>query len=340
MRLDATLRGIAPEKVADFAARCEQAGFDRLLSTETNNDPFLPLILAGAATRRIELGTGVALALPRNPMQLAYTGWDIQGLTHGRFVLGLGSQVRAHIERRFGAPWDGPARRIRDFVAAIRAIWTSWAEGSPLHYEGEIYRHTLMPPDFRPTAHGQPVPPIVLAGVRERMIELAGEIADGLLVHPLQTPDYLRETVLPALRAGLAAGGRDREDFELSVCLFTATNEQESEAVRRRVAFYASTPGYRHVLAPHGWGELCDRLHQLSRSGGWERMAALIPDELLDLVAVRATDAGALAAEISRRYDGLADRINLHAGARSDLRAWTELASCWRGGADTRSHGG
>lgn len=330
MKLDATLRGIEPEQVADFAVRCEQAGLQRLLSTETNNDPFLALILAAAATTEIELGTGVALALPRNPMQLAYTGWDLQGLARGRFVLGLGSQVRAHIERRFGAPWDGPARRIREFVAATRAIWTAWAEGSPLRYEGELYRHTLMPPDFRPVAHGQPVPPIVLAGVRPRMIELAGEIADGLLVHPLQTPDYLRETVLPAIEGGLKTSGRERCALELSVCLFTACTDRESEAVRRRVAFYASTPGYRHVLEPHGWGELCEELHRLSRSGDWQKMPSLIPDELLDLVAVRAPNAAGIAAEISHRYSGLADRINLHAGERSDLDAWTDLAACWR----------
>lgn len=330
MRLDATLRGIAPEQVADFASTCEQAGFDRLLSTETNNDPFLALVLAATVTTRIELGTGVALALPRNPMQLAYTGWDLQRLTGGRFVLGLGSQVRAHIERRFGTQWEGPARRIRDFVLAMRSIWSSWAEGTSLHYEGEFYRHTLMPPDFRPAPHGHRVPPIILAGVQTRMIELAGEVADGLIVHPLHTPRFLREAVLPALERGLQRSGRDGQRLELTVCLLTACSEEESEAVRRRIAFYASTPGYREVLKAHGWSELCDELHRLSRSGGWDRMSALVPDELLDIVAVRAADAAGLASEITRRYTGLAGRVNLHAGARSDLQAWAELATALR----------
>jgi probable F420-dependent oxidoreductase len=216
---------------------------------------------------------------------------------------------------------------MRDFARAVRAIWTAWADGTPLAYEGEVYRHTLMPPDFRPRPHGHGVPPILLAGVRPRMIEVAGEVADGLLVHPLQTPRYLRETVRPALERGLEASGRRRGDVELAVCLFTATTEEESETVRRRVAFYASTPGYRHVLEPDGWGDVCEELHGLSRTGGWEEMPALVPDELLDAVCVRAPDGAGVAAEIARRYGGLADRVNLHAGRRAEPERWADLAA-------------
>lgn len=331
MKLDATLRGIPLEEVGSWSRRCEGLGFDGLFSTETNNDPFLPLALAGAATSRVELGTGVALALPRSPMQVAYTGWDLQGLTGGRFVLGLGTQVRAHIERRFGAQWDRPARRIADFALAVRAIWEAWASEAPLSYEGDFYRHTLMPPDFRPRAHDHGVPPILLAGVRPRMIEIAGEVADGLLVHPLQTPRYIRETVLPAIERGLQTSGRSRDAFQLSVCLFTASTEEETEAIRRRVAFYASTPGYRHVLEPDGWGELCEKLHHLSRSGGWDEMPALVPDELLDSVCVRAADGTGVAAGIADRYAGIADRVNLHAGRRADPEQWTDLAAALPG---------
>jgi probable F420-dependent oxidoreductase len=327
LKLDATLRGIAPEEVVSWAQRCEALGFDGLFSTETNNDPFLPLALAAGGTERVELGTGVALAFPRSPMQVAYTGWDLQGLTRGRFVLGLGSQVRAHVERRFSAPWDRPGPRMRDFARAVRAIWTAWADGTPLDYQGEFYRHTLMPPDFRPRPHDRGVPPIMLAGVRPRMIEIAGEVADGLLVHPLQTPRYLRDTVLGAIERGLERSGRSRSAFELSVCLFTATTDEETEAVRRRIAFYASTPGYRHVLEPDGWGELCERLHRLSRTGGWDAMPGLVPDELLDSVCVRGVDGAAVAAGIARRYAGLADRVNLHVGRRADPGRWAGLAA-------------
>jgi probable F420-dependent oxidoreductase len=327
LKLDATLRGIAPEEVASWAQRCEALGFAGLFSTETNNDPFLPLVLAAGATGRVELGTGVALAFPRSPMQVAYTGWDLQGLTQGRFVLGLGTQVRAHVERRFSAPWDRPAARMADFARAVRAIWTAWSDGTPLDYQGDFYRHTLMPPDFRPRPHSHGIPPILLAGVRPRMIEIAGEVADGLLVHPLQTPRFVRDSVLPAIERGLERSGRGRDAFELSVCLFTATSDEESEDVRRRIAFYASTPGYRHVLEPDGWGELCERLHQLSRTGGWDEMPGLVPDELLDAVCVRAADGAAVAAAIAQRYDGLAGRVNLHVGRRADPERWAELAA-------------
>jgi probable F420-dependent oxidoreductase len=330
MRVYATTRGVPLPEAAGWACRCEDAGFDGAFSTETNNDPFLPLALAAPSTQRLRLGTGVALAFPRTPMEVAYTAWDLQALSGGRFMLGLGSQVRAHVERRFGVPWSRPAARMREFVLALRAIWTAWADGAPLSFEGEFYRHTLMPPGFRPTPQPHGAPPILLAGVRSRMVEVAGEVADGLIVHPLQSERFLRERVLPALERGAERGGRARQDLEVSLALFVATSEQESEEVRRRIAFYASTPGYREVLDLHGWGDLFEELHALSRTGGWDRMAALVPDEVLDTFAVRGHDAAAVANEITRRYGTLVDAVNLHAPERSDLDRWEGIPAALR----------
>ncbi len=337
LKLDATLRGIPLEETAAWAARCEELGFDGLFSTETNNDPFLPLALVAGATSRVTLGTGVALAFPRSPMQVAHTGWDLQGLSGGRFVLGLGSQVRAHVERRFSATWSQPARRMRDFVLAVRAIWTAWRDRAPLAYAGEFYEHTLMPPDFRPRPHAHALPPIVLAGVRPRMIEVAGEVADGLLVHPLQSPHYIRETVLPSVRRGLEIGERRPDEIELSVCVFTATTPEESEAARRRIAFYGSTPAYRQVLEMHGWGELFERLHALSRSGSWDEMPALVSDEVLDTFAVRGADGAAVAGELERRYGDLVSRVNLHVGDTADPERWAGLAGASMGASRGRA---
>jgi probable F420-dependent oxidoreductase len=327
VRLDATLRGVPLADVAQWARRCETMRFDGLFTTETNNDPFIPLTLAAEHTSRVELGTGIAIAPPRSPMHLAYTGWGMQELSRGRFILGLGSQIRAHVERRFGAVWDRPAERMREMVLALRAIWDSWRTGEPLHFNGTFYRHTLMPPAFRPRPHPHPPPAVFLAGVRERMIRVAGEVADGLLVHPLQSPRYLSETILPALEQGLESAGRRRQDVQISVALFVSTSQAETEEIRRRIAFYGSTPGYHGVLRAHGWEALGTRLHELSRTGGWQEMPALVDDEVLDTFAVRAADGAAVAAEIHRRYDGLADRINLHAGELSGLERWSDLAA-------------
>jgi probable F420-dependent oxidoreductase len=326
LRLDATIRGVALGDVAEWAHRCETMQFDGVFATETNNDPFITLTLAATRTSRLRLGTGIAIAPPRSPMHLAYTGWEMQDLAGGRFILGLGSQIRAHVERRFSASWERPAERMREMILALRAIWDAWRTGEQLRFEGAIYRHTLMPPAFRPRPHLHPPPPIFLAGVRERMIRVAGEVSDGLLVHPLQSPRYLRETVVPALERGLESAGRRREDVPISVAVLVATSEAETEEIRRRIAFYGSTPAYHGVLLAHGWQTLGTRLHELSRSGGWAEMTALVDDEVLDTFAVRAPDGVAAAAEIHRRYDGVADRVNLHAAEVSDLRRWSGLA--------------
>ncbi len=329
MIIDATLRGIPLREVPAWSRRCEELGFGGLFATETNNDPFLPAALAAEHTSRVQVGTGIAIAFPRSPMQVAYTAWDLQGLARGRFVLGLGTQVRAHVERRFSATWSRPADRMREYVAALGAIWSAWEDGTKLDFRGDFYQHTLMPPAFHAARHQHGRPPVFLAGVRPGMLEVAGEVADGLLIHPFHTQEYLRDTLAPALGRGLAKAGRGRDAVQLSLSLFAAVTPQETEEVRRRIAFYASTPAYRQVLEARGWGELFTELHELSRTGGWERMPALVTDEVLDAVAVRGTSADEVAKEALRRYGALVDRINLHAGEHSDPARWSAVVAAF-----------
>ena len=322
------MRGVAIGDSGRWAARAEELGFDGVFVTETNNDPFMPLALASERTERVTLGTGIALAFPRSPMEVAYTSWGLQDLSGGRFVLGLGTQVRAHVERRFGATWSHPARRMREYVLALRAIWGAWESGEPLDFQGEFSSHTLMPPAFRPRPQPHGAPPVYLAAVRERMIEVAGEVADGLLVHPLQSPRYLDEVVLPALDRGLERAGRQRSDVSISVAQFAATTPEELEAIRRRVAFYGSTPGDRHVLDLHGMSALFEELHRLSRTDGWDRMPALVSDEQLLEFAAYADTPAALVDELERRSGG-AERIGLTAGDGSDPDKWAGVLGAW-----------
>jgi probable F420-dependent oxidoreductase len=329
VRIDATLRGVPLGDVPAWSRRCEEIGFGGLFATETNNDPFLPVALAAEHTRQVEVGTGIAIAFARSPMQVAYTAWDLQALARGRFVLGLGTQVRAHVERRFGATWSRPAERMREYVAALDAIWSAWLNGTRLNFRGDFYEHTLMPPAFHGTPHPYGPPPVFLAGVRERMIETAGEAADGLLVHPFHTERYLRDVLVPALERGLARGQRRRGAVQVSLSLFVAITPQETEEIRRRIAFYASTPAYRKVLDALGWGDLFTELHELSRTGGWERMPQLVTDEVLDAVAVRGASADEVAEKALTRYGALVDRINLHAGEHADPRRWAAVVEAF-----------
>jgi probable F420-dependent oxidoreductase len=330
MFIDATLRSVDAPVFRDLAVRCETLGFDTALTTETNNDPFLGIALAAESTQSIGLGTGIAVAFPRSPMHVAHTSWDLQALSGGRFSLGLGTQVKAHVERRFSATWSSPAPRMREYVLALRAIWEAWETGEDLNFQGEFYSHTLMPPNFRPVDHGHGAPKVMLAGVKEKMIEVAGEVADVLLIHALQSPEVVRDYILPAVERGAERGGRSRADVQLSLGLFTATTDEGAERIRRRIGFYGSTPGYRHVLDAHGLGDLHEKLHALSRSGGWAEMTGLVSDEVLDLFAVRGADDDAVAAEVGRRYGGLVDRISIGAEEASDLDALSATAAALR----------
>lgn len=311
MEVDFGLRGAAITAVGEEAAAIEALGFGGVGVTETNGNPFLAAAQAAQATSRVRVSTSIALAFPRTPMDVAYTAWDLQALAAGRFALGLGTQVRAHVERRYGAVWSKPAARMREYVLALHAIWDARETGGELRFEGEFFRHTLMPPNFRPPPAAHPRPPVLLAAVRERMTEVVGEVADGLLGHAFCTPDVLRDVTLPALERGIQRGGRAREDVEVVAGVFVALDDAGWEANRRRVAFYGSTPGYRHVLDHHDLGSLFDALHAASRAGAWKDMPALVDDDVLALFCVRGDDPAAVAAEVRARVGGLADRVAL-----------------------------
>ena len=316
MKIDSGLGAELP-KVAARVGAAEAAGLDCLWAAETTNDPFLSLTLAAEHSTRVALGTGVAIAFARNPMSLAYTTNQLQEYSGGRVVLGMGSQVRRHIEQRFSSTWSHPAARMREFVLALRAIWSSWNDGARWSgFEGEFYTHTLMTPVFAPRPHAFGPPRVFLAAVGPLMNEVAGEVADGVLTHGICTSRYLREVILPALDRGLATSGRTRDAFEITCPGFISVVEDESklgparDAMRRQVGYYASTPAYRPVLDLHGWGELQRKLYACSKNGRWDDMGHLVDDEVLDTLTIVCTP-DKLAGEVGARYGGLVDRINV-----------------------------
>jgi probable F420-dependent oxidoreductase len=311
MKIDTGLGRL--EDAAAKSRAAEAAGYDGGWAAEVNSDPFLPLTLAADATRSLQLGTSIAVAFARSPMTLAYTAHDLQRFSGGRLALGLGSQVRAHITRRFSMPWSSPAARMREFVLAMRAAWDTWSGGEPLKFEGDFYSHTLMPPAFVPAAHPYGPPKVLIAGVGDLMTRTAGEVADGFLCHGFTTARWIREHTLPALRAGRAAGtGLDGFDVVGSPFIATGTDEEMAagiEAARGQVAFYASTPSYRAVLDLHGWGGLGEELHALTRQNRWAEMAALVTDEVLGEFCVIASPAD-LPAALAGRFGGLLTRLS------------------------------
>jgi probable F420-dependent oxidoreductase len=323
VKVDTILAADDWQSLPGEARRLEEAGYDAAWTAEVSHDPFLPLAVAAGTTSRLELGTSIAVAFARSPMTLAYTANDLQAAAQGRFILGLGSQIKAHITRRFSMPWGRPAPQMREYILALRAIWASWNEGSPLEVVGEYYRHTLMTAMFRPAPNPYGPPRVFLAAVGAAMTRVAGEVADGLLVHGFTTERYLREVTLPALAEGAARAGRPREDIEVTCPGFVVLDDGGADvaariqAVRRQIAFYGSTPAYRPVLALHGWGELADQLHALSLSsdeGRWAAMGELISDDVLGAFAVigRPQEAGA---ELKRRYGDVVDRITVPSSA-------------------------
>ena len=300
------------------ARRAEEWGYDGVSSAETQHDPFLPLALAAEHTQRIRLGTAIAVAFARSPATLAYTAWDLADASRGRFILGLGTQVKAHVERRFGMPWpDSPAGKLRDMIQAMRALWRAWQEGERLNHRGPYHKLTLMSPFFNPGPIEHPRIPVYIAGVNRHMCRIAGEVCNGLHVHPFNSPKYLREYVHPAVEEGLRASGRRRADFTYVTSTFAVVGDTEQElerarqSVRQQIAFYASTRTYEPVLAAHGWQDLTPALHRKSVEGDWVGMAALISDEMVDTFAVTGTYA-TLGAKIKERYAGLLDRTSLY----------------------------
>jgi probable F420-dependent oxidoreductase len=300
--------------IATAASTLERRGYDCCWTAEINHDPFLPLVLAAEHTTSIELGTSIAVAFARNPMTVANVGWDLQAYSQGRFQLGLGSQVQAHIEKRFSMPWSQPVRRMREFVLALHEIWSCWRDGTKLGFEGDFYTHKLMTPMFTPEPQPYAFPKIFVAAVGEVMTEMCGEVADGMLAHAFTTKRYFEEVTTPALLRGMKRSGRRRSEFQLSAPIFVVTGNDESElaagavGTRKQIAFYGSTPAYRKVLELHGWGELHAELHRLSRAGEWDVMGSLIDDEILETFAVVAP-LDEVADKIRDRCDGVIDRV-------------------------------
>jgi probable F420-dependent oxidoreductase len=306
------LRGI------DRTARAaEDLGFAGLWTSETKHDAFLPLAIAANETREIDLGTSVAIAFSRSPMETAQTAWDLQDLSEGRLVLGLGTQVKAHITRRFSMPWERPAARLREYILAVRAIWESFQNEGPLEFEGEFYRHTLMTPFFNPGPINYPEIPIYIAGVNTRLARLAGEICDGFHVHPFHSPEYVRRTVIPAIAEGARQADRDPGQVTLASSAFVITGENEErvteqrESVRSQISFYASTPTYRTVLEAHGWQDVGEELGKLARDKRWNEMPALVTDEMLGAFSVEATP-DEIGPALRERYEGIIDRVALY----------------------------
>ena len=318
MKIDAIIATPLAD-VSRAAERAEALGCDGIVVPEVAHDPFLPLTVAVAATTNVRLATGIAVAFARNPMNVAVTASDLHRYSGGRFVLGLGSQIKPHISRRFSMPWSQPAARMREYVAAVRAIWQAWETAAPLRFAGEFYTHNLMTPmfDHGPSPCGWPA--IHVAAVGPFMTAVAGEVADGMNTHGFTTADYVRDITVPQLHNGLKRAGRTRDAIEISVPVMFGIVDGEDDArlaaMRSTIAFYGSTPAYRPVLEHHGWGALGGELHRLSTQGEWQKMGTLVEDDVLHTFAVIG-DAAHVGKEIARRYGGVVDRIQI--GTASD----------------------
>jgi probable F420-dependent oxidoreductase len=317
MRFDVTLFPEDLNTVGLLAKQIEDYGFNGLWTAETAHNPFLPLTHAAAHTSRLQLGTGIAVAFPRSPMVMANVAWDLAEQSHGRFVLGLGTQVKTHITKRFSTEWSAPIPRLREYIESMRAIWKTWQTGATLRYHGEHYRFSLMTPFFAPKPMDYADIPIYIAGVNEGLCRLAGECCQGFHVHPFHTVRYLNEVIIPSVQAGQASAGRTHEPVQLTGMVFVVTGNtpeaiQESDrAARSQIAFYASTPSYNAVLQLHGWGDLAERLGKYIREGRWAEMHQEISDEMLEAFAVVAAP-DELPHKLKERYSGLLQRVGYY----------------------------
>ena len=308
MKVGTGVDGRSIASIATEARRAEELGYDYFSSSETAHNPFLPLVVAAEHTARMELRTSIALAFSRSPMDTAYIAWDLHAQSDGRFVLGLGSQVKGHIVRRFGASWTSPAPRMREYVLALRAIWHCWQNGTKLEFHGEHYSFNLMPPFFSPGPIDHPNVKVYIAAVNPNMLRVAGEVCDGVLLHSFNTPKYTRDVVLPNLEKGAATAGRTIEELDISGGGFivTGANEEELEAnklaVKNRIAFYASTRSYAPVMETHGWNDTAEKLYRMSIEGRWSQMGREITDDMLDAFAVMG------------RYDDILDKVRARYG--------------------------
>jgi probable F420-dependent oxidoreductase len=332
MRVYTTAPMEDPRDARVLFPQLERIGYDGAFSFEAKLDPFLPLAVAAEHTQRLELGTAVAIGFARNPMNLASLAHGLQLLCAGRFRLGLGTQVRPHVEQRFSMPWSRPVARLREMTLAIRAIFARWEGKAGLDFEGEFYRHTLMIPAFDPGPNPFGPPPIYLGGFGPRMLEMIGEVADGFIAHPFNTRESLLRGALPALERGLARAGRARGSLDVicATLVVTADDEHEFERVRRaarqQLAFYGSTPAYRPTLDCHGWGELHDELNRLSKQGRWDEMTDLVGDEILEAIAV-VGPRREIAAKLRARLLGLADAVSLTHNRAPDPAQWADVVA-------------
>lgn len=319
-----------PRKARTIYKELEDIGYDGGFSFEAKHDPFLALAVAAEHTTKLRLGTGIAIAFARNPMNLANLGYDLQSITGGRFVLGLGSQVRPHIEKRFSSVWSHPAARMTEIVQAIKAIWACWEGKGPLKFEGQFYRHTLMIPAFNPGPNPYGPPPIFTGGFGPLMTAVAGEAADGFIAHPFNTRRSLLENTLPALEQGLAKSGRKRSDLEVMCSTLVVTADTEEAlatsrlAARKQLAFYGSTPAYLPTLACHGWEGVHGELNRLSKEGRWDDMTNLISDEILEQIAV-VGERREIAGKLRARLDGIADSVSITHNRCPDPGHWADI---------------
>ncbi len=329
MKIDGGI-GLDLAKAGAAAKEAEAFGYDGLWVPETSRDPFLPLTIAAEHTDRIEIGTSIAVAFARSPMTLANTAYDLNQFAQGRFILGLGSQIKPHITKRFSMEWSKPADRMREMVLAMHAIWDCWMNGTKLDFRGDFYTHTLMTPFFDPGSHEFGIPRVFLAGVGPLMTEVAGEVCDGFFCHGFTTEKYLREVTLPALEAGRKKADKTMDGFEICGPSFVVTGNtaEELEAAkvgtRQQIAFYGSTPAYKTVLDLHGWGDLHADLNRLSKQGEWTKMGTLIDDEVLDTFAV-VGEPEQIGPELNKRYGDVISRISFYAPYDADRDRWQKV---------------
>lgn len=320
MKVDTAFFPTTFDAAAQLARRVEDTGFDGLWSAETSHDPFFPLVVAARETQRVSLGTGVAIVFPRSPMVLANICWDLQANSKGRFILGLGTQVKGHNERRFSVKWVSPVKRLREVILALRAIWASWQNNTKLNFIGEFYQFTLMTPFFNPGPIEHPQIPIFISGLNPQVTQLAGELCEGFYIHGFHSAKYINETVVPNLQKGLAQAGRKRADISLITGTFIASGatrdevEKAKQPVKQQISFYASTRTYKGVLDAHGWGDTCYRLNEKAAKGQWTEMAAEIKDDMLEELAVVGTY-DEIAKKLAARYRGVLDRVVVGLGS-------------------------
>jgi probable F420-dependent oxidoreductase len=338
MKLDAALPPVGLKDVPAIAKAAEEIGFDALWTQETQHNPFLPCALIAEHTTRLRAGTAIAVSFARSPANIAYTAWDLAAQSDGRFILGLGTQVKAHIERRFGQQWpESPVKKLREQIEVIRAFWDCWQNGTKLNYRGEYYKITLMSPFFQPPplsagdGRGEGEIPIYIAGVNTGLAKLAGELCEGFHAHPFHSLKYMNEVILPAIEEGATKEGRGRKDVAVSVTAFIATTPEEMNFARAQISFYASTPSYRPVMDLHGWTDIAEKLSRHATKGEWMEMPMLITDEMLNEFCLL-TDETSLADALKKRYNGIADRLTIYTpfvpGEKDEW--WRALAESFR----------